>query len=140
MWITLPEKDAYYFSHDSNARNDIKISAMLSVYKAEGYGYYWITVENLREQSDFKLPFNDYTFDMLAKQMQCRRIKVKKFIEDCLKEFKDLQGHGLFESDGYCFWSNSLNRRMKKLEEKRLTAKKNAEDGWEKRRKKDADA
>ena len=32
------EKDAYFFSHDCNARNDPKILALRSVYGAEGYG------------------------------------------------------------------------------------------------------
>ncbi len=32
------EKDAYYFPHDCNARNDPKILALRSVFGAEGYG------------------------------------------------------------------------------------------------------
>ena len=32
------EKDAYFFSHDCNARNDPKILALRSVYGARGTG------------------------------------------------------------------------------------------------------
>lgn len=32
------DKDAYFFAHDCNARNDPKILALRSVYGAEGYG------------------------------------------------------------------------------------------------------
>ena len=126
----MAEKDAPYFSHDSNARDDTKMKGLLSVYKSEGYGYYWIIVENLRNQTNFKLPINNYTLDDLAKQMQCRRIKAEKFLMDCITEFKDEEGRGLFESDGTCFWSNSLNRRMQKYAEKKELAKKAAAARW----------
>jgi hypothetical protein len=44
-------KDAYYFSHDTNARNDPKIAAMRQSYGVEGYGLYWIVVEMLAERN-----------------------------------------------------------------------------------------
>ena len=47
------EKDAYYFPHDCNARNDPKILALRSVFGAEGYGVYWMLIEILREQPDY---------------------------------------------------------------------------------------
>lgn len=47
------EKDAYFFSHDCNARNDPKILALRSVYGAEGYGVYFMLVEILREQPEY---------------------------------------------------------------------------------------
>ena len=50
-------KEAYYFSHDANARNDIKIKAMMSRYGYEGYGMYWAIVEMLRETKDYELPW-----------------------------------------------------------------------------------
>ena len=69
-------KDAYYFSHDANARQDPKILEMISVYGIEGYGRYWILVEMLREQSDYTLSLTGkYTFNALAMQMQCTCMK-----------------------------------------------------------------
>ena len=50
------EKDAYFFSHDCNARNDPKILALRSVYGAEGYGVYFMLVEILREQPEYQPP------------------------------------------------------------------------------------
>lgn len=41
------EKDAYFFSHDCNARNDPKILALRSVYGAEGYGVYFIQLKSI---------------------------------------------------------------------------------------------
>ena len=64
------EKDAYFFSHDCNARNDPKILALRSVYGAEGYGVYFMLVEILREQPEYRLSVNKYIWNTLAMQMQ----------------------------------------------------------------------
>ncbi|MFC7561426.1 DUF4373 domain-containing protein [Paenibacillus farraposensis] len=102
-------KEAYYFSHDSNARNDKKILDMLSVYGAEGYGWYWMLVEMMRDDSDYKLDMQSkYSFNAFALQLYADSTKIQSFIMDCINEF------GLFESDGAFFWSNSLLRRMEK--------------------------
>jgi hypothetical protein len=44
--------DRYYFDHDYNARNDDKILEMRSVYKAEGYGIFWMLVETMIENDN----------------------------------------------------------------------------------------
>lgn len=113
-------KEAYYFSHDSNARNDKKILDMLSVYGAKGYGWYWMIVEMMRDASDYKLDMQSkYSFNAFALQLYADSTEIKDFIMDCIHEF------GLFESDGSFFWSNSLLRRMekkKKVSESRSNA------------------
>lgn len=113
-------KEAYYFSHDSNARNDKKILDMLSVYGAEGYGWYWMLVEMMRDATDYKLDMQSkYSFNAFAMQLYAESTRIKDFITDCINEF------GLFESDGAYFWSNSLLRRMekkKKVSKKRSDA------------------
>src|ERR1700749_486203 len=43
---------SYFFDHDYSARNDDKILEMRSVYKAEGYGVYWMIVETMAENED----------------------------------------------------------------------------------------
>jgi DnaD/phage-associated family protein len=125
-------KEAYYFSHDANARYDPKILAMRSVYGAAGYGWYWMIIEILREQPDFKLEINKYTWNALAMQMQSDADAIKKFVEDCINEF------GLFKSDGKFIWSESLIRRMEKMTEKSEKARKAAKSRWEKDNKSNA--
>lgn len=121
-------KEAYYFSHDSNARQDPKVSAMLSVYGAEGYGYYWMIVEMLREEATHTLDISGkYSFNAFALQLHCTPEKAKEFITDCIQEF------ALFESDGAHFWSNSLLRRMAMREELSQKRKKAAEKRWGKK-------
>jgi hypothetical protein len=106
-------KDAYFFSHDSNARNDPKIMALINIYGVEGYGRFWIIVEMLREQDDYRLKFSKLVFHALAAAFQITAEDSESFIKDCIGTFE------LFQSDGEYFWSNSLTRRMEHLESKR---------------------
>src|SRR5665647_542659 len=120
-------KDAYYFSHDSNARNDPKILAMRSVYKSSGYGWYWIIVEMMRDQSEYKIDIRSkYVWDAFALEMQCKAEESQAYIKDCIEEFK------LFETDTQYIWSESLIRRMQFKEEKSEKARQSALVRWNK--------
>lgn len=52
----MSKKDAYYFSHDSNAKDDFKCMLLIEEIGLEGYGIFWILVETLREQESYKYP------------------------------------------------------------------------------------
>lgn len=120
-------KEAYYFSHDYNARHDPKITAMRGVYGAEGYAWFWILVEMMRESEDYKMEMRSkYAYHAFASQMQCEPEKAQEFIRDCIHEF------GLFKSDETCFWSDSLLRRMEKRDKKSEAARRSAEARWSK--------
>jgi len=117
-------KDAYYFPHDSNARNDPKILDMISQYGMLGYGWFWVLVEMLREQSDYKLKLNKC--NAYALQMRCTSDEAEKYIHDCIDEFD------LLKSDGEYFWSESLIRRMNEINEKTEKRRKAALTRWSK--------
>jgi len=112
-------KDAYYFSHDSNARNDPKICAALCVYP-KAYQWYFMLVELMREQDEYKLRLNArFSLETYRNQLHCEvgeAEELQQFIQDCVTPEKD-EGFGLFETDGTYFWSESLLRRMKKMDE-----------------------
>ena len=128
-------KDAYYFSHDANARNDTKIIKMISVYGMEGYGWYWVIIEMLREQDNYKLIISDeYDIDVIASQTHSERSKIQKYIDDCVNKFK------LFKKSKKYLWSSSLLNRMKPMEEKREKARKAAKIRWDKEDGSNADA
>ena len=38
-------KTNFYFSHDQNAQNDLKIISLISRFGMEGYGTFWVIVE-----------------------------------------------------------------------------------------------
>jgi hypothetical protein len=121
----LMAKDAYYFSHDSNAHNDTKILSMVCDYGMKGYGMFWVMVENLREQGEYKLKHEKSTWKALSMQMQCTVEEVKKYIEDCTHEY------ALFEmGEDLYFYSNSLNRRMDKYQDIKIKRAEAANKRW----------
>lgn len=101
-------KEAYYFSHDCNARNDEKILAIRMRHGAEGYGIYFMLIERLREATDYT-SVKDY--NIIAFDLRVSAEKVKSIIEE----------FGLFgfTEDKKYFFSNSLNRRMDEADERR---------------------
>ena len=121
-------KDAYYFSHDSNARSDPKLMALINTYGMEGYGKWWVIVEMLREQCGYKLKKCEWSTNALAMAMLCDTNSADKFINDCIHRFE------LLECDDDYFWSNSLLRRMEMREEQRQkrvdAGRKGAEKRW----------
>ncbi|MCP3026635.1 DnaD domain protein [Halobacillus sp. A5] len=127
-------KNTYYFSHDGNARNDPKILSMRSVYGSEGYGWYWIIIEMLREQNDYKIKINKYTWNALAMQLQCNADAAHRFASDCINEFE------LLHTDGEYFWSESLLKRMEVKDTKSEKAKKAAQARWKKKARQDGDS
>jgi len=124
-------KEAYYFSHDANARHDPKILAMRGEYGMFGYGVYWLIIEMMREQDEYKLPLKKYIYNAIAMQVQCTdfaKDNAKQFVSDCINEFD------LFQSDDEHFWSNSLVKRMEKKNTVSEKRKKAAQKRWEKER------
>lgn len=112
-------KDAYYFSHDSNSQQDPKIIRLIMNMKMTGYGIFWSIVENLRNDSDYKLNLSDC--NAIAFGSHCEESDVVRVI----KEF------GLFEIDeNGNFWSNSLLERMKEYDMRRDKARASANYRW----------
>ena len=131
------KKDAYYFSHDSNARHDEKILAMRSVYKCQGYGWYWVIIEMMRDANAYRLKCEGkYWHHAIAQELQTEPATALEFINDCVNEF------GLFKTDGQFIWAESLLRRMEEREAKSELARQSANHRWhpKKKRTKSADA
>lgn len=97
-------KDAYYFSHDSNARNDAKLIPVRMKYGMRGYGIFFGIVEMLRETNTYQLPKN---WEAIAYDLR----ENASDIEDIVLNYQ------LFTVNGATFWSGSLKTRMKKREE-----------------------
>lgn len=103
-------KEAYYFSHDSNARNDKKILKLRSKLGFEGYGIFWALIEMLRDEDDYRLNLDYETISYGLNNADI--IIVKSVIED----------FGLFVIEDGVFYSNRLIRSMEEkaeLSEKR---------------------
>ncbi len=107
--VVLVKKEAYFFYHDSNSRNDEKILSMRVKYGYEGYGLFWAIIEAMRDQTDYKL--STKKIKELNLSLNFDEKKLTDFIEDCINEFN------LFSSDGDKFYSNRLLSNMKKKEQ-----------------------
>lgn len=116
-----------YFSHDSNARNSEKLLKVRMKYGAEGYGVYFMLLERLREEDDYKC-FVD--IDVFSFDFRADREIIKSIIYD-FNLFK-------FSEDKKYFYSESLLRRMeikdKKKEELSEIRRMAANKRWEKER------
>lgn len=101
-------KDAYYFSHDSNAKDDPKIMMLIEELGLEGYGIFWILIESLRDQPNYMYPLR--LLPALARRYNTTSAKMETVV----------RSYALFQIlDGEFFYSDSLNRRMSILDEKR---------------------
>ncbi len=101
-------KDAYFFSHDSNAKDDPKCVLLIEQLGMEEYGIYWMLIETLRDQPGYKYPVS--LLAALARRYNTTPEKVKTVVYN----------YGLFiVEDDNVFFSQSLVKRMIPLEEKR---------------------
>lgn len=113
-------KKSNYFSHDSNSRTDEKIILLRIKYGAEGYGIYFMILENLREQANYSFA-KDYS--LLAFDLRVEEDKIKSIIEDF--------GLFSFTECGSRFFSESFNKRMSYKDEKSNKARESANKRWE---------
>lgn len=116
-------KEAYWFKHDSNAKDDPKCIILIEELGLEGYGIFWVLVETLRAQPDFKAPLR--ILPAIARRHNTSTEKVKAVVTR----------YELFEVEAEeFFYSPSLIQRMEPLIEKKkklsLAGKRGAEARW----------
>ena len=108
---------AEFFSHDYNARNDLKIKKLFMAQGLSGIGLYWSIVEMLYEKGGYIE--NSYiptiAFDLRT---------TTESIESLVKDF------GLFSCDKKRFFSESILKRLNVRAEKSEKAKKSIESRW----------
>lgn len=109
-------KETFYFSHDYNARVDAKIKKLLMTFGAEGYGIFWMIIEDLYNNAN-ALPtdYNSIAFDLRVD---------KKIVESIINDF-DL----FMIKDGF-FGSKSIESRLDERAEKSRKARDNANIRW----------
>lgn len=97
----MSTKETCYFSHDANAKDDFKIMLLIEELGLEGYGIFWILIETLREQQNYKYPIK--LLSVLARKYNTTLAKLEVVVRN----------YHLFEIEDDCFfYSRSLNRRM----------------------------
>lgn len=114
-------KETFYFSHDSNARNDVKIIKLRRQLGMEGYGIYWALIEMLRDAPDNRLPIE--SIDDIAFSINCSKEKVDAVI----------RGYDLFMILDETFFSERLIRSMQSYKQLKAAKSKAGKVGMEKR-------
>lgn len=103
------KKDAYYFPHDSNAKDDPKCMLLIDQLGLEGYGIFWMLIETLRDQPDFSYPLSHTS--ILAKRYNTSKEKIETVI----------YSFNLFSiNNDIFFYSESLINRMGEIANKKL--------------------
>ena len=106
MNVKSTKKETCYFSHDANAKDDFKIMLLIEELGLEGYGIFWVLIETLREQQNYKYPIR--LLSVLARKYNTTLVKLEVVVKN----------YHLFQIENDCFfYSSSLNRRMQKMEE-----------------------
>ena len=113
-------KDAFYFKHDSNARNDEKLLEVRRRFGMEGYGIYWAIIEKMREATDFQL---NRDYNAIAWDLRCKEATVKAVVED----------FGLFDIYDDSISSHRLTGDMATMEKKRAAYAEGGRRGMESR-------
>ena len=109
-------KEAFYFSHDYNARSDSKIKQLIAAHGYEGYGIFWALVEDLYQNAN-ALPLD---FECIAYDLRSSVEIIQSIIYD----------FDLFEIGEDTFGSLSVERRLDKRNEKSRKARESAMKRW----------
>jgi len=116
------QKDSYFFRHDSNAKDDPKISFLIEDLGLEGYGAFWVIIELMRDQSNYKLPLK--TIPIIARKYNIEKNKLEKVIKN----------YDLFVIENDLFYSISFLNRMREIDEIRQRNKENGKKGAEEKK------
>ena len=100
------KKETSYFSHDANAKDDFKVMLLIEELGLKGYGIFWVLIETLREQQNYKYPLK--LLSVLARKYNTTLAKLEVVVRNY---------HLFIIEDDCFFYSSSLNRRMQKMEE-----------------------
>jgi hypothetical protein len=96
------KNNTFYFSHDFNAHNDVKILFLRQQLGMEGYGIYWFLIESLADAGGV-LPLK--IIPVLSMQMQTNEVKVSAVINE----------FDLFNVVDDKFFSVRLNEHLSKV-------------------------
>jgi len=113
-------KDAYYFPHDSNSRQDPKLAALIQRFGLEGYGLWWGLIEIMHEQGGKLQKFPKF-YEGLSNILSLNEAE-RKQIEATLKQLisASINDFYLLKEDDNFIWSDRVLRNLKDREEKRL--------------------
>lgn len=112
------KKDADYFPHDKDMRNDPKVRALRQKYGLEGYAVWNMLIETVCDADGFSMQVDDFQTELLAGDFGIEPEKLTEF----LTYFRRLK---LIVQDGLTIQIPALNARLRPLLENRARKR-----GW----------
>ncbi|MBU2578216.1 DUF4373 domain-containing protein [Patescibacteria group bacterium] len=113
-----------FFSHDCEAKNDIRLIELRLTTGWEGYGIFWAIIEDLAKAPDYEIEINKLS--LLA-------YTYKVDISSLEKTYNELVRLQLLREKGEKFFSRSLKKRFEKLDEARKKQSAGGKKGMRKR-------
>lgn len=103
-------KNDQYFPHDATAGNNLKLMALIQAEGVKGYGIYWLLLEFLRQQQDYRARLE--MLEMLSRRARTNTTIMRRIITN----------YALFVVvNEEWFYSPGLCNRMQPLDDKRST-------------------
>jgi hypothetical protein len=128
------KKDAFYFPHDANARNDEKMIELRIEMGYEGYALYFAVLEVMRENNT-----GDDAYKLKTERLTERLSLALGVGSDLLKAFfSNAKECGLFVEENGLIFSNSFVERMEYIDSKRRKCAENGKLGGRPRKKPNA--
>lgn len=115
------KRNADYFSHDANMRNNRKIRALRSKYGLAGYGVWCMILESLTEADNLEIGYTEREIELLCGDFGTEKSFLREIVEYCL-------GLDMIQTDGVKLWSDSLRERLFPVFQKRFLSQKRHEE------------
>jgi hypothetical protein len=130
----MRDTNTFWFKHYATNWSSMSVESMMSVYGAEGYGFYYIILESLcvAEGNSIKIDGKGI-LPALAKRMQTDVETAKTFIDDCCSEF------GLLFVENGLLYSEYIKESLDAANKRKETAKRGADARWKNKTKVDDD-
>ncbi len=114
----MPMKESSYFPHYSTSKDEPNCVLLIDQLGLEGYGIYWVLIETLRAQENFRYPLK--LIPSLARRYGTSQEKMKAVITN----------FELFQvEDSEFFCSEDLNKAMSEIATKKLKYSKAGQQG-----------
>jgi hypothetical protein len=116
--MARPQKEGLdYFPHDTDSASDEKIEALMMLYGAKGYVFYFILLERIYRTPNFELDISDAeTIQILSRKMSVTTAEFNQMLKSAFK-------HRCFDEEKYkeegVLTSNGIKKRAGIVTEKR---------------------
>jgi hypothetical protein len=112
------KKNADYFPHDADMRNDPKVRALRRKFGATGFSVWVMLLETLTDSDYFELEYNELNRELLAGDFEVEPETLEEIITYCVDTLK------LLNLDNGTLYSNRLKDRFENLLNRRLDDRK----------------